>query len=262
MPVGNVLMKKNNNNTYQLAGNDIHLWMINPKHILASDDLFDMLSPAENEKIARYRSDKAKHTALITRTFIRLLLSQYDIVTPQSWQFTHNELGKPEVSNATITLRFNLSHNDEMIICAICLEKDIGCDIEKLNRKISVNAIAKRFFAESEYQLIKTSPKQFFEYWTLKEAFVKATGLGISQGLDTFSFKIEENNNKALNDNISLTFAKNCKESNAQHWYHALLKPDEQHCIGISINNKKQTDKKPNIRLFSIEDSLALYTSN
>ena len=160
-------------------------------------------------------------------------------------KFTISDLGKPELSNATLPLRFNLSHNDELIICAVCLNKDIGCDIENLSRNINVNAIAKRFFSASEYQLIKDQPSTFFEYWTLKEAFVKATGLGISQGLDTFSFEIKKQQQHKQNDNISLTFSENCKEKNAQNWYHSLLFPDDKHCIGLAVNNQKQIDKKP-----------------
>ncbi len=245
--------------TYQLGENDIHVWMVKPEQVTASDDLSAIISPLEQQKVARYRADRAKHTALITRTFLRLLLSKYENRQPQSWQFDITELGKPEVSNATIPLRFNLSHNNDIIICALCLKKDIGCDIENLSRKISVEAIAKRFFSASEYPLISAEPSRFFEYWTLKEAFVKATGLGISQGLETFSFEIKAQNGHQQNDNITLTFNENCKEKTPQNWYHSLLFPDQTHCIGISVNHKKQTALTPNIRLFSAQDGLDLF---
>ena len=243
----------------QLDEDEIHLWMVNPKQIQATPELLALLPDSEQQKVQRYRLDKAKHTALITRTFIRLLLSQYEALAPQQWEFTVGELGKPEVKNASSPLRFNLSHNDEVIICAVGLTKDIGCDIEKLSRKINVSAIAERFFSPSEALLLKQTPSQFFQYWTLKEAFVKATGLGISQGLETFSFKIEEQPQADYNDNIRLTFNENCKEEMAQNWYHRLLFPDDKHCIALSVNNKKQTDKKPIIRLFSETQSAILF---
>ena len=243
-----------------LGENDIHIWMVKPEQITASTKLSAIVSPLEQQKISRYRSDKAKHTALITRSFIRLLLSKYENIAPQAWKFEISELGKPEVSNASTPLRFNLSHNNEIIICAICLNKDIGCDIENLSRKISVDAIAKRFFSPSEHVLISKDNERFFEYWTLKEAFVKATGLGISQGLDTFSFEIKAKDDHKNNDNISLTFNENCKEKDPQNWYHSLHFPDQKHCIGLSVNNRKQTELKPNIRLFSAQDGLNLFS--
>lgn len=247
------------NKTVQLTENEIHVWMINPKQINENSALRAILSQPEQDKVDRYRLSKSKHTALITRSFIRLLLSQYAPIAPDQWQFSVSDLGKPELIDPPLPLRFNLSHNDEMIICAICLEKDIGCDIENLSRKISVNAIAKRFFSPQEALLIKASPTRFFEYWTLKEAFVKATGLGISQGLETFSFEIKEGSTDHFNDNILLSFSKDCKQQSPQNWYQALLFPDQRHCIGLSVNNKKQTELKPNIRLFSIEKSTALF---
>ncbi|WP_413702142.1 4'-phosphopantetheinyl transferase family protein [Psychromonas sp. KJ10-10] len=226
-----------------LAENEIHVWMINPQQIKASEEIYALLNSEEQNKVARYRLDKAKHTALITRAFIRLLLSQYTAVKPQQWQFSVSKLGKPEISNSPLPLRFNLSHNNELIICALTLSKDIGCDIENLGRKINIEAITKRFFSPSEYQLIKANPSQFFQYWTLKEAFVKATGLGISQGLDTFSFEIHKPNSKDCHDNISLLFNEKCQEETPQNWYHRLLFPDDKHCIALSINNKKRQIK-------------------
>lgn len=245
--------------TYQLTDDDIHLWIINPQQISATPELHAILSEEENKKVDRYRSDKAKHTALITRSFIRLLLSKYEKSAPHQWKFSISDLGKPEVSNANLPLRFNLSHNDELIICAICLEKNIGCDIENLSRKVSVNAIADRFFSPDESLRIKASPAKFFEYWTLKEAFVKATGLGISQGLDTFSFQINRANVVDFNDNINLTFSENCKEKAPQNWYHTLLFPDNKHCIALSLNYNKKPDKKPTIRQFSLQDGASLF---
>ncbi|GLS90156.1 4'-phosphopantetheinyl transferase [Psychromonas marina] len=242
-----------------LADNEIHIWAVNPKQISEHPSLRALLSDSECQKIDRYRLSSAKHTALITRSFIRLLLSQYAPVAPKSWQFSVGELGKPEITNAPLPLRFNLSHNDELIICAVCLNKDIGCDIENLSRKISVNAIADRFFSSDEAQRVKASPKQFFEYWTLKESFVKATGLGISQGLETFSFAVNASTTANFNDNIVLTFNEKCKQQSPQHWYQALLFPDNKHCIAVSINNNKTLENKPAIQLFSMEQGASLF---
>lgn len=247
--------------TTQLAENEIHVWTLNPKQIAANESLCELLSSTEHEKVARYRLATSQHTALITRAFIRLLLSQYAPSAPESWQFTVGKMGKPEIENNRLGLRFNLSHNDELIVCAVCLNKDIGCDIENLSRKISVNAIAQRFFSAKEAQLIKAQPDRFFEYWTLKEAFVKATGLGISQGLETFSFQINDSKRKDFNDNIGLTFNKGCDQGAPQHWYQALLFPDGKHCIGLSFNNQKQVEVKPKINLFSNEHSAALFNN-
>ena len=228
-----------------LSDNDIHLWSINPQNIqdltlLAS--LHTLLSPSEQEKVLRYRSSKAQHTALITRAFVRTLLSAYTDLSPQALTFSIAKHGKPELINSTSPIKFNLSHNDQLIICAVCLTREIGCDIENTNRKISAVPIAHRYFSAAEYQDIIHLPKcqqqtRFFEYWTLKEAFVKATGKGISQGLDTFSFEIEKNAKNKFNNNITL------KGKNTSNWNSYLSYHITEHCIAVCVQNKSNSDQ-------------------
>lgn len=247
-----------------IEDNQVHLWVIKPQDITNTDKLKSLLTKTELEKVNRYRHSKSQHTALITRAFIRSVLSQYSNTVAQEWLFEITTLGKPELKNPPLPLRFNLSHNNELIICAVCLEHNIGCDIENLSRKISVEAIAKRYFSDCEYQVIKNSDKSiqnstFFEYWTLKEAFVKATGLGISQGLDRFSFTIGEKTRSNMNNNISIQFAENCSEKHPQEWFNYLIYPDNKHCIGLSVEDKNRANTAFIIRLFDNTKSLALF---
>lgn len=231
----------------QLDENEVHLWIIDPSLFsdLAQLGTFkNLLDQQEQDKIDRYRLDSAKQTALITRAFIRIILSEYEAVSPQDWQFIRSDLGKPEIANSNIGLRFNLSHNNNLIICAICLNHDIGCDIESLSRKMSILPIADRFFSDEESQLIKALPehlqrKGFFECWTLKESFVKATGKGISQGLDTFRFEFKVNNGLQYREDINLFTDNKNKSEIDEHWFNALVYPDNKHVIAISVNTNK-----------------------
>lgn len=221
-----------------------------------------LLSNDEQQKVKRYRLEKPQHTALLTRAFIRLILSQYEARSPAQWDFSISPLGKPEVTNSTLPIRFNLSHNNDLIICAINLENDIGCDIENLQRKISVQGIAQRYFSEHEHQQLCALPKNqqnafFFKLWTLKEAFVKATGLGIAQGLATFSFYLTE---KTANvTEINLTFSPQCTEKNTQQWQSYLFYPDNTHCIALCVKSPVSNAKALNIQLFDETKSLALF---
>ena len=230
-----------------LHNNDIHLWSISPQSIsnpITINALRNILKPSEIDKIERYRHPEAQHNALITRAFIRIVLSQYAALQPQDWLFDIAKNGKPEINNSPLALRFNLSHNDSLIVCAVCLKHDIGCDVENLSRRTNIETISKRYFSAAEYQSLKNLPGElrrprFFEYWTLKEAFVKATGLGLSQGLDSFSFAIEPATNTGFNDNIRLNFSEKTSEYNKQDWYSCLTYPDTTHCIAICIRNEK-----------------------
>ena len=225
---------------------EIHVWFIYPKEFNnfgLLDSFKNLLSTDESEKIARYRLDSAKQSALITRVFVRLVLSQYQQCLPKNLSFTYSELGKPELKNNARNLRFNLSHNSDLIVCAVCLNSNIGCDVESLSRKMSILPIAKRFFSKEEFTDINSLPdslqrKGFFERWTLKESYVKATGKGISQGLDTFRFKLKTSDSRDYTNDIELFIDREMTSSS--EWFNALLYPDEKHCIALSVNSTPQ----------------------
>jgi 4'-phosphopantetheinyl transferase len=236
----------------QLSDNEIHLWTINPHKVTGQDKLNSLkalLSHSELEKVQRYRLPEARHNALITRAFVRSVLASYTGMKAQDVKFKITRHGKPELGNSSLPIRFNLSHNKELIICAVCLKHDIGCDVESLYRKININNIAQRYFAVDEYHALQTVPSarqktRFFEYWTLKEAFVKATGLGISQGLNTFSFQIGKAAESAFNDNIALHHSENItSDSKSHNSYCCLSYPDKTHCIAICMNNVKRPER-------------------
>ncbi|KPU83017.1 4-phosphopantetheinyl transferase [Psychromonas sp. PRT-SC03] len=245
-----------------LQNNDVHLWILNPQQIKDTKHFLALLTPLEEQKVKRYRLPQAQRNALLTRAFVRLILSQYEIRPASQWHFDINALGKPEVSNTTRPLRFNLSHNNDLIICAITLEKDIGCDIENLARKINVKSISKRYFSVLEQQQLNALPDNqknafFFKLWTLKEAFVKATGLGIAQGLDTFSFNLAEQRQKE--QNIHLMFSQKCSEQDARRWQSHLFYPDDTHCIALCVKSEQTMQYALNIQLFDEKKSLALF---
>ena len=239
-----------------LSDNDIHLWRVNPQKIqdpslLAS--LTELLSPEEQEKVLRYRSKEAQHTALITRAFIRIVLATYTNLTPKQLKFSIKKHGKPELFNFSEPLKFNLSHNDQVIICAVSLKRAIGCDIENTHRKINATSIARRYFSQTEYQALINLPQdkqqtRFFEYWTLKEAFVKATGKGISQGLDTFSFDINHSEKTQFNDKIKL-MGKDNNSWNCYLSYHI-----SNHCVAVCVESNHACNK-PQFRFFELNNN-------
>lgn len=101
--------------------------------------------------------------------------------------------GKPYLNDGS-GLFFNLSHSDDYVLCAVA-QREVGCDVERV-KDVDI-ALANRFFCEEEYAHIaaqETAEEQihlFFRYWTLKESFMKATGLGMSLPLHSFRIKLE-----------------------------------------------------------------------
>jgi len=240
-----------------LANDEIHLWVTEPNALQADNPILShystLLTSTEKTKQQRYKFAKDQHDALITRAFIRDLLSYYQSKHPKDWQFEYGDKGKPEVSNCALPLRFNLSHTKDLIICAVTLNHDIGCDVENISRNNDVLGIAERYFSTSEADELFSLPKvdqtpRFFDYWTLKEAYIKAWGLGLSIPLKDFSFSIddntfEHNKNFVIKNNINLSFV-DCRDDNPSVWRNWLLYPTkaidekQQHRIALSLRAK------------------------
>jgi 4'-phosphopantetheinyl transferase len=181
---------------------EVHLWHVSPGDVAVERLLaayYDLLTPVERERMARFVFEKGRHEYLITRALVRTTLSTYHPdVDPRSWQFVATPYGRPEVQAPLVLPRlvFNLSHTDGQIVCLVAVEREVGVDIERTTRDGTVGEeIAERFFSPSEVAELRAlpvaaQPSRFFDYWTLKEAYIKARGLGLQLPLDQFSFHL------------------------------------------------------------------------
>jgi 4'-phosphopantetheinyl transferase len=242
-----------------LRKNDIHLWTTepealreeNPSNTALLKKYSALLSEGEVVKQQRYKFVKDRHDALITRAFVRDLLSYYADIAPQAWRFEKGEKDKPEIINPPLPLRFNLSHTKGLIICAVTLNDDIGCDVEDTSRSNDVLAIAERYFSKQEASELFSLPHEkqrdrFFDYWTLKESYIKAWGLGLAIPLADFTFTITDqqkafvtNKHVSIKDNIELSFAKH-RVDDPSIWRSWLLylKNSTKHRIALSLRSK------------------------
>lgn len=231
--------------------NDIHLWVCRPQKIQSPELLQAykaLLTAEETTKQQRYRFAKDQHDALVTRAFVRDLLSQYADTAPQDWRFEKGEKDKPEIINPPLPLRFNISHTTDMIICAVTLEDDIGADVENIARENDVLAIADRYFSAVETRELFSLPTEkqrsrFFDYWTLKESYIKACGLGLAIPLGDFSFHINKADQASCNANIKLSFAPH-RIDHPELWRSWIFYPSAEHRASLSIkaqrNNQQQ----------------------
>jgi 4'-phosphopantetheinyl transferase len=118
---------------------------------------------------------------------LRSILGNYLGHTPASLKFLNDSKGKPYLkpNSADTGLYFNLSHSNDVALLGIVLNRQIGVDIEFIRPLSNMESIAGRYFSESEMNMILNSPEKerdqiFFNYWTMKEAYLKATGEGIT----------------------------------------------------------------------------------
>ncbi len=175
---------------------DVELVQTAAVDISAHEPIYRQLTtPDENERMARFVFERDRWQFLITRALVRTMLSRYATVAPADWRFITNEYGRPEVLDrpaGVADLRFNLSHTDGLIACAVTVGREVGVDVERITRAVT-HDIPGRFFAPREVADLRAlpehdQPRVFFDYWTLKEAYIKARGMGLSLPLSDFAF--------------------------------------------------------------------------
>ena len=154
------------------------------------------LSPDEHERMARFVFERDRVRFLLTRALVRTTLSRYAPVAPADWHFIANAHGRPEILDRPAgvpDLRFNLSHTDGLIACAVTIGREVGIDVEHVGRRLTQD-VAARFFAPAEVAHLQSLPadqqeRVFFDYWTMKEAYIKARGFGLALPLGDFAFQ-------------------------------------------------------------------------
>jgi 4'-phosphopantetheinyl transferase len=160
------------------------------------DELRALLHPEEVSKEGRFLFADDRKRYLVTRAMVRMLLSRYAPVEPARWEFSKNAYGRPGIANAmdeTRGLIFNISHTRGLIALAVTRGRELGVDVENVVARNAPVDIAERFFSPVEVAELSCIPAErqhdrFFEYWTFKEAYIKARGMGLSLPLDRFSF--------------------------------------------------------------------------
>lgn len=155
---------------------------------------YSAVSDERKEKADQYKNSEDKKRSLLSELLLRKALNDKGIHL-KSFHYEYGRYNKPYLKDAT-DLFFNISHSGDYVILAVS-DKEIGCDIEKI-RKYELK-IAERFFTKREYEdIIKIAKEderqhRFFLYWVLKESFIKQSGHGLSQSLDSFEIRIDEN---------------------------------------------------------------------
>lgn len=178
------------------------------------------LTDAEQRRISKFVFEKDRHVRLLARGALRAALAEFTgAVEPSAFRFACNEFGKPfvDLPAHAAGIRFNLSHCDGLIAIQIEDGVEVGVDVERIRPMEHLMQLAGRFFAQPEVEELRLIPEvdrrdRFFQYWTLKESYIKARGLGLSLGLDRFWFE--------LRHGIRIHFAKGFDDDPARWVFH------------------------------------------
>jgi 4'-phosphopantetheinyl transferase len=219
----------------------VTIWHIDPARITATkciETLKTWLSYIETERMKRFHHAKHQHAFLISHALKRMALANVLGLDPTELEFGIGSHGRPFLmGKAHNSLQFNLSHTDGLVALAVSSNAYVGLDVESLTRNVPETDFAARFFTPPEYDDILAHEQtlnshRLLEYWTLKEAYIKAEGLGISIGLDTFYFDLSQ-----TQPQIQYTPE---AQSPSHPWQFMQLKPTPLHLMALAWAPIKQ----------------------
>jgi len=195
------------------------------------------LSVRERERYHRYHRDQDRQLFLVAHVMVRQVLSSYVDRQPDWWEFKTNRHGRPEISNRDSPpgLRFNLSHTRGYVAIVVHDDIDAGVDVERTDRIRNPRGLAERVFAEPEHaELMALEPdaldERFYELWTMKEAFIKAKGMGLAIPLDRFWFEADPDGGFTLKSEEPV-------ERHPDFWYFTLRKPTPVHVVATACRS-------------------------
>jgi 4'-phosphopantetheinyl transferase len=151
-----------------------------------------LLSPEELARWQAFRFDRHRREYLATRALARTALSHRRPVRLEAWQFQLNAHGRPSVV-PDCGLRFNLSNCPGLVVCLVAEDIEVGVDVEPCERAEQIAELAAEVFSPRELAQLEAlrgmaKLDRALSLWTLKEAYIKARGMGLSLPLKKFSF--------------------------------------------------------------------------
>lgn len=157
----------------------------------------ELLTPEERAKQSRFHFPRDQRRYLVTRALVRTVLSRYAPARPQDWVFSVGAHGRPEISSPRTSplIEFNIAHSADLVMLGVTSGRTLGIDAEGIaSRDVDVEGLNRYFAPEESAALLALPPharrQRFFELWTLKESYIKATGKGLAIALDSFLFEL------------------------------------------------------------------------
>lgn len=182
-----------------LSDGEIHLWSASLSVSASQLEVYaTTLSEDEQARANRYVFDVHRARFTTGRGMLRRILSRYMDTAPEQLGFSYGPQGKPEIAApAGSAINFNVAHSEDELLIGVTRGRMIGVDVEHIRPMPDMLALAARFYAPSERDLLMSlAPDQqavvFFALWTCKEALLKACGKGISDSLSQVEVSLGE----------------------------------------------------------------------
>ncbi len=222
----------------------VEVWFADPAEI--DDAAIALLDEGERERMERFLFERDRRLYLAAHALVRRALSRHADVDPAAWRFAAEEGGRPVLAGPAPVppLRFNLSHCRGLVACAIARERDVGIDVERITEL--PRELIDRIASPGEAAALRAlpagaQPERFFTLWTLKEAYVKARGLGLALPVEQACFYFDAPGSGAPGSAAPGSAAPPRFEpgpalaDDPAAWMFVRLRPTPEHCAALCI---------------------------
>ena len=220
----------------RLVAGGIDVWLT--RMSAASDELVERcrggLAPDEVAACAKFHHEADRRRAVVTRALVRATLSRYMSVPPGSWRFEQGAHGRPEIAAPAGTgLRFNVSHTREIVVCAVARGTDVGVDVERFESTHDLRSIASNVCSVRELEAMRAMAPDAFArrllaLWTLKEAYLKARGVGFSLAPRHLTFDL------GADARMNVSFGPEASDEPTRWWF-ATIDAGGGHLLSIAL---------------------------
>lgn len=222
-----------------IASDEVHAWFADPREICDTPARLGyqaVLSTEEQARTERFQFDRDRQAFLVAHGLLRMALSSCAPAIPAvAWSFQSNRYGRPKIAGPKTRprLHFSISHTSELVGCLVAADIDCGIDIEAIDRISDFRDLCNAVLAPSELSSISAlpaseQPARFIQYWTLKEAYAKARGLGMSLPFHQCAFRI-------CRGGISLDPA---LHDDARDWHFEQRQITPRHVLAIALRSR------------------------
>jgi 4'-phosphopantetheinyl transferase len=217
----------------------------------SAERLRALLSDTELEQQRAFRAESPRRLHLVARGLQRAVLSHLvPTLAPRDWRFERGAGGRPSIAPVHgLDLDFNIAHTPGLVVMAVGAGMRLGIDVETFAARRSVQ-IARRYFSVREIYGLEAlppaeQPRRFVELWTLKEAYLKAIGTGISGGLGTMTFDLRDGD---------ITFER-AADPEAARWQFHQRTVGSAHLLALAWLGPAETTRRPAFHDFAFDAS-------
>ncbi|MDE2472119.1 MAG: 4'-phosphopantetheinyl transferase superfamily protein [Bradyrhizobium sp.] len=196
-----------------------------------------ILDQTEHVRAGRFVSAQDRREFVACHALLRVTLFRIAGRSPHEWMFSLGPHGKPSIAadHELPDLQFNIAHTRGLVAVALAWRHPIGVDVQIVESFCDQADLASRFFAPAEAELVGSAsklhrPRVFTQLWTLKEAYIKAIGAGLSAPLDSFAFNLEP---------LRVQFREESEDLPAD-WQFSTSAITERHVLSVAVHLRKE----------------------